>query len=139
MKAMGLDVGTCTIGVATSDPLGLTAQGVEVIQRKDLVQDLFRLGELMDEYEIECVVVGIPINMNGTYGPAAEEARRFADLIRKEFGKPVYEEDERLTTVAAERVLLEANLSRQRRRQVIDKVAASLILQSFLARRNNKD
>ncbi|HKM40039.1 MAG TPA: Holliday junction resolvase RuvX [bacterium] len=139
MKAMGLDVGTCTIGVATSDPLGLTAQGVEVIQRGDLVQDLFRLGELMDEYEIECVVVGIPINMNGTYGPAAEEARRFADLIRKEFGKPVYEEDERLTTVAAERVLLEANLSRQRRRQVIDKVAASLILQSFLARRNNKD
>ncbi|NMA54672.1 MAG: Holliday junction resolvase RuvX [Firmicutes bacterium] len=139
MRVMGLDVGTRTIGVAVSDPVGLTAQGIEVIRRRDLVQDLSRLRELMTEYEVQCFVVGIPINMNGTYGPAAEEARRFAQLLRDEFNRPVFEEDERLTTVAAEKILLEADLSRQRRRQVIDKVAASLILQKFLAQRGNKD
>jgi len=84
------------------------------------------------------VVVGIPRNMNGTYGPAAVEVRRFAQEIKKRLGLPLYEEDERLTTVAAERVLLEADLSRRRRRQVVDQVAAVLILQSFLQRRQQK-
>ncbi|HHT70595.1 MAG: Holliday junction resolvase RuvX [bacterium] len=139
MRVMGLDVGTRTIGVAVSDALGLTAQGVEVIQRRDLARDLSRLRELMAVYEVEGFVVGIPRNMNGTYGPAAEEARRFGEIIREQLQKPVFEEDERLTTVAAERVLLDADLSRRRRRQVVDKVAATLILENFLARRANRD
>lgn len=139
MRAMGLDVGTRTIGVAVSDALGLTAQGVEVIRRHDLEQDLARLKELMDAYEVECLVVGMPRNMNGTYGPAAEEVRSFCQMLRDRLQIPVHEEDERLTTVAAERVLLEADLSRRRRRQVVDKVAASLILENFLFRRANKD
>ncbi|HHV07794.1 MAG TPA: Holliday junction resolvase RuvX [Firmicutes bacterium] len=139
MRAMGLDVGTRTIGVAVSDALGLTAQGVEVIRRHDLEQDLARLKELMDDYEVECLVVGMPRNMNGTYGPAAEEVRSFCQMLRDRLQIPVHEEDERLTTVAAERVLLEADLSRRRRRQVVDKVAASLILENFLFRRANKD
>jgi putative Holliday junction resolvase len=120
-------------------PWGLTAQGVEVIQRRDLARDLSRLRELMAVYEVEGFVVGIPRNMNGTYGPAAEEARRFGEIIREQLQKPVFEEDERLTTVAAERVLLDADLSRRRRRQVVDKVAATLILENFLARRANRD
>lgn len=139
MRVMGLDVGSRTIGVAVSDALGLTAQGLEVIRRRDLAQDLSRLQELLDAYEVECLVVGIPRNMNGTYGPAADEVRRFCEILRKKLQVPVFEEDERLTTVAAERVLLEADLSRARRRQVIDKVAASLILEKFLARRANRD
>lgn len=138
MRVMGLDVGTATIGVAVSDELGYTAQGVEVIRRTGLKTDLERLGELARAYQVESVVVGIPRNMNGTYGPAAEEVRRFAREIKKRLGLPLYEEDERLTTVAAERVLLEADLSRRRRRQVVDQVAAVLILQSFLQRRQQK-
>ncbi|MDK2927168.1 MAG: putative pre6S rRNA nuclease [Bacillota bacterium] len=138
MRVMGLDVGTATIGVAVSDELGYTAQGVEVIRRTGLKTDLERLGELARAYQVESVVVGIPRNMNGTYGPAAEEVRRFAQEIKKRLGLPLYEEDERLTTVAAERVLLEADLSRRRRRQVVDQVAAVLILQSFLQRRQQK-
>ncbi|BCV25186.1 Holliday junction resolvase RuvX [Gelria sp. Kuro-4] len=138
MRVMGLDVGTATIGVAVSDELGYTAQGVEVIRRTGLKTDLERLGELARAYQVESVVVGIPRNMNGTYGPAAEEVRRFAQEIKKRLGLPLYEEDERLTTVAAERALLEADLSRRRRRQVVDQVAAVLILQSFLQRRRQK-
>jgi len=135
---MGLDVGTATIGVAVSDELGYTAQGVEVIRRTGLKTDLERLGELARAYQVESVVVGIPRNMNGTYGPAAEEVRRFAQEIKKRLRLPLYEEDERLTTVAAERALLEADLSRRRRRRVVDQVAAVLILQSFLQRRQQK-
>ncbi|HHV57556.1 MAG TPA: Holliday junction resolvase RuvX [Firmicutes bacterium] len=138
MRVMGLDVGTATIGVAVSDELGYTAQGVEVIRRTGLKTDLERLGELARAYQVESVVVGIPRNMNGTYGPAAEEVRRFAQEIKKRLRLPLYEEDERLTTVAAERALLEADLSRRRRRQVVDQVAAVLILQSFLQRRQQK-
>ena len=139
MRVMGLDVGTRTIGVAVSDALGYTAQGVEVIRRRDLAQDLARLQELMAAYEVEDLVVGVPRNMNGTYGPAAEEVRRFCQVLRERFPVPVYEEDERLTTVAAERTLLAADLSRRRRRQVIDKVAATLILETFLARQVKRD
>ena len=139
MRVMGLDVGTRTIGVAVSDALGYTAQGVEVIRRRDLLKDLARLEELMVAYQVQSLVVGIPKNMNGTYGPSAEEARRFCQVLRERFPVPVYEEDERLTTVAAEKTLLAANLSRRRRRQVIDKVAATLILETFLARQAKRD
>ncbi|MGI6128558.1 MAG: Holliday junction resolvase RuvX [bacterium] len=139
MRVMGLDLGSHTIGVAVSDPLGYSAQGVEVIRRGDLEEDLDRLRELMAYYEVESLVVGMPRNMNGTYGPAADEARRFCKVLKERFSVPVYEEDERLTTVAAEKVLLEGDLSRRQRRRVIDKVAAALILESFLARQPKKD
>jgi putative Holliday junction resolvase len=135
---MGLDVGRATIGVAVSDELGYTAQGVEVIRRAGLAKDLERVEALARAYGVEYVVVGIPRNMNGTYGPAAEEVRRFCRALQERLGLPIYEEDERLTTVAAEKALLEADLSRRRRRRVIDQVAAALILQSFLQRRREK-
>jgi putative Holliday junction resolvase len=135
---MGLDVGSATIGVAVSDELGYTAQGVEVIRRSNLAKDLERVEELARAYGVECMVVGIPRNMNGTYGPQAEEVRRFCQALEKKLGLPVYEEDERLTTVAAEKALLEADLSRRRRRRVIDQIAAALILQSFLQRWREK-
>ena len=125
----GVRCGTRTIGVAVSDALGLTAQGVEVIQRRDLARDLSACASY-GCLEVEGFVVGIPRNMNGTYGPAAEEARRFGEIIREQLQKPVFEEDERLTTVAAES-LIDADLSRRRRRQVVDKVAATLILETF--------
>lgn len=135
---MGLDVGSATIGVAVSDELGYTAQGVEVIRRTQPAADLKRLKELAQAYGVTAVVVGIPRNMNGTYGPAAQEVRRFCGKLKDSLGLPVYEEDERLTTVAAERALLEADLSRRRRRSIIDQVAATLILESFLQRRQQK-
>ncbi|MDK2883397.1 MAG: putative pre6S rRNA nuclease [Bacillota bacterium] len=138
MRVMGLDVGSATIGVAVSDELGYTAQGVEVIRRSNLAKDLERVEELARAYGVECMVVGIPRNMNGTYGPQAEEVRRFCQALEKKLGLPVYEEDERLTTVAAEKALLEADLSRRRRRRVIDQIAAALILQSFLQRWREK-
>lgn len=138
MRVMGLDVGSATIGVAVSDELGYTAQGVEVIRRSGLAKDLERVEALARAYGVEYVVVGIPRNMNGTYGPAAEEVRRFCQALEKKLGLPIYEEDERLTTVAAEKALLEADLSRRRRRRVIDQIAATLILQTFLQRRREK-
>lgn len=138
MRVMGLDVGSATIGVAVSDELGYTAQGVEVIRRSGLAKDLERVEALARAYGVEYVVVGIPRNMNGTYGPAAEEVRQFCQALEKKLGLPIYEEDERLTTVAAEKALLEADLSRRRRRRVIDQIAATLILQTFLQRRREK-
>ncbi|HHY92990.1 MAG TPA: Holliday junction resolvase RuvX, partial [Firmicutes bacterium] len=100
MRVMGLDVGSATIGVAVSDELGYTAQGVEVIRRTQPAADLKRLKELAEAYGVTAVVVGIPRNMNGTYGPAAQEVRRFCGKLKDSLGLPVYEEDERLTTVA---------------------------------------
>lgn len=138
MRVMGLDVGSATIGVAVSDELGYTAQGVGVIRRSGLAKDLERVEALARAYGVEYVVVGIPRNMNGTYGPAAEEVRRFCRALEKKLGLPIYEEDERLTTVAAEKALLEADLSRWRRRRVVDQIAAALILQTFLQRRREK-
>lgn len=139
MRVMGLDLGSRTIGVAVSDPLGYTAQGVEVIRRRSLDDDLARLGEIMDYYNIRSIVVGMPKNMDGTYGLAAKEVRSFCDILFEKFSIPIFEEDERLTTVAAEKILLEANLSRRRRKKVIDKIAAVLILESFLARQDKRD
>lgn len=132
MRIMGLDVGTKTVGVAVSDPLGFTAQGVTTVRRKNRKADLAALAALTAEYEVGRLVVGLPLNMDGTEGPRAEATRRFGDLLAKELGLPVEYWDERLTTVAAERALLEADLSRARRREVVDQVAASLILQGWL-------
>lgn len=132
MRIAGLDVGDRTIGVAVSDPLGWTAQGVGVIRRRTLEQDLQALCALFREHGVERMVVGLPRNMNGTYGPRAQAARSFAQALARASGLPVDLWDERLTTALAERTLLEADTSRARRKQVVDKLAAQIILQGYL-------
>lgn len=132
-RYLGLDIGDRTIGVAVSDLLGLTAQGVETIRRKNLASDIARLGELMQQYETRELVSGYPKNMNGSEGERCEVVRSFIDEVKK-----VYPDihvtfwDERLSTVAATRSLLEADLSRRKRKKVIDKMAAVFILQGYL-------
>ncbi|MGE5559847.1 MAG: Holliday junction resolvase RuvX [Chloroflexota bacterium] len=132
MRWLGLDVGDRTIGVAVSDPLGITAQGIEVIRRRTAEADFARLAELAREYGVGGIVVGLPRNMNGTIGPRGEQARAFAAECRERLGLPVREWDERLSTVSAQRSLLEADVSRAGRRKVVDMVAASIILQNFI-------
>jgi putative Holliday junction resolvase len=130
---MGLDVGEKTIGIAVSDALGLTAQGLEVIRRTGSIeQDLQRLKEVVQEKEINKIVIGMPRNMNGSYGPQSEKVQKFAEIIKAELNLPLETWDERLTTVEAERLLVSADMSRAKRRKVIDKMAASLILQGYL-------
>lgn len=129
---MGLDVGTRTVGVAVSDALGITAQGVTTVRRTNMKTDLGELSRIATEYEVNRVVVGLPLNMNGSEGPRAAFSRAFGASLHKATGLPIEFWDERLTTVAAQRVLLEADLSRKKRREVVDQVAAQLILQGWL-------
>lgn len=132
MRIMGLDVGDRTIGVAISDELGWTAQGIETIRREGKKKDFARIEELIKQYDIGEIIVGLPKNMNGTIGPRAELCQVFAEDLTNRFHLPVKLWDERLTTVSAERVLISADVSRKKRKQVIDKVAAVFILQGFL-------
>lgn len=134
MRIMGLDYGDRTIGVAVSDALKITAQGKEVIRRTNLKADLKRLKEIIQEDEVEKIVVGLPRNMNGTYGPRAEVTMEFVEKLRATFPIPVETYDERLSTSAAERTLLQGDVSRAKRKQVIDMMAAVIILQGFLER-----
>ena len=132
MRTMGLDVGSKTVGVAVSDALGITAQGVTTVRRAGLKADLAALEALAREREVTRAVVGLPINMDGSEGPRAKASREFARALEQALGIPVELWDERLSTVAAERALLEADVSRAKRREVIDQVAATLILQGWL-------
>ncbi|MFX0559075.1 Holliday junction resolvase RuvX [Tepidibacillus infernus] len=132
MRIMGLDVGEKTIGIAMSDELGWTAQGVEVLRRTSLERDITRLQQIINEYQVEEIVVGLPKNMNGSLGPRAEMIKEFAEILQQTFQLPIRFWDERLTTVSAERTLIEADVSRKKRKQVIDKMAAMLILQGYL-------
>ncbi len=132
MRILGLDVGDKTIGVAVSDELGWTAQGLEVIRRSEWENDLERLRELVVQWEVGSVVVGYPKNMNNTVGPRAQIAAEFADKLSQCLALPVKLWDERLTTMEAERMLISADVSRSKRRKVIDKMAAVLILQNYL-------
>ena len=136
MRIAALDVGEARIGIAVSDELGLTAQGVGVVQRRGGRHDLEALAERLAPYQPERLVVGLPLNMNGTEGPQAEKVRAFATRAAEHLGLPLEFSDERLTTVAAERALLEADVSRRRRRDLVDQVAATLILQTYLDRRS---
>jgi putative Holliday junction resolvase len=129
---MGLDYGDKTIGVAISDELGWTAQGLEVIRRQNKEQDLMRLKQIAEQYGVEEIVVGLPKNMNGTIGPRGEICIAFAQSLEQILQLPVHMWDERLTTVTAEKTLLSADVSRKKRKQVIDKMAAALILQNYL-------
>lgn len=137
MRTMGLDFGSVTVGVAVSDPIGLTAQGIETVRyvehKKNLLFD--RLGELIRDYEVGDLVIGLPRDLIGTESERAEASRGFAKSMKKKFHLPVTMWDERLTTAAAERILIDADLSRKKRKKVIDKEAAVLILQSYLDKR----
>ncbi len=129
---MGLDVGTKTVGVAVADELGFTAQPLLVIRRSSLRVDLAELVRLAEERNVDRYVLGLPLNMDGSEGPRALATRAFGDALAKASQLLIIYQDERLTTVAAERSLLEADVSRRKRREVIDQVAASLILQGWL-------
>lgn len=140
MRVLGLDLGEKRIGVALSDPLGWTAQGLQVIATKSSMNaTMASIQEVVRQYEVERVIVGLPRNMDGSPGPGAKKAKVFAGRLSKILGIPVEMYDERLTTVAAERILLEADLSRTKRRKVIDKMAAAFILQGYLDAQAGKD
>ena len=135
MRIVGLDFGSKTVGVAVSDGLLLTAQGVETIERKDenkLRKTCARIEELIAEYEITEIVLGLPKNMNNTEGERVEKTKAFGEMLERRTGLPVHYWDERLTTVAAEQILMESGVRRENRKAVIDKVAAGLILQGYL-------
>lgn len=138
-RILGLDVGTKTVGVAISDPFGWTAQGIEIIQIDEENEEfgLSRLGEIVSEYDVRRFVVGLPKNMDGSIGERAEASMRFGERLIEEFNLPVEYEDERLTTVQANRMMIEeGNVSRKNRKKVIDKIAAMMILQNYLDRKD---
>ena len=139
MRIMGLDFGSRTTGVAVSDPLGITAQGVETIVRKDenkLRQTCARIEELIKEYEIEEIVLGYPKNMNNTAGERAEKTEAFKAMLERRTGKPVILWDERLPTVEANRTLMESKVRRENRSKYVDMIAAVFILQGYLDSRS---
>lgn len=131
-RILGLDMGEKRIGLAVSDPLRITAQGLEVWQRRNRQADLEHLLKVAREYQVQKIVVGLPRHMDGRLGEAAEGIMEFAAALGEALGVEIITWDERLTTVAAERMLIQADVSRRRRRQVVDQVAAVLILQSYL-------
>lgn len=135
MRIMGLDYGTKTVGVAISDALGLTAQGIETIERKEenkLRRTCARIEELIREYEVEKIVLGFPKHMNNDVGERAEKSLEFKAMLERRTGLEVVMWDERLTTVAAERTLIESKVRREHRKKYIDKIAAVFILQGYL-------
>ena len=135
MRVMGLDYGSKTVGVAISDPLGITAQGIETIERKEenkLRKTLARIEELVKEYGVEKIVLGFPKNMNNTIGERAEKSLELKAMLERRIGIPVIMWDERLTTVEAERTLIESNVRRENRKKYVDKIAAVFILQGYL-------
>ncbi|QHJ71542.1 Holliday junction resolvase RuvX [Planococcus halotolerans] len=134
MRIMGLDVGSKTVGVAISDAFGWTAQGIETVKINEAIEEygLDRLGELISQYEVSEIVVGYPKNMNNSIGPRAEASEKFAALLKEAYAIPVVLWDERLTTAAAEKMLISADVSRKNRKKVIDKMAAVMILQGYL-------
>lgn len=141
MRIMGLDFGSKTVGVAISDPLFITAQGIEIIRRKEenkLRQTLARIEALIVEYEVSEIVLGLPKNMNATEGERVEKTKEFADRLSRRTGLPVSFWDERLTTVAADKAMMEAGIRRENRKEHVDKLAAVFILQGYLDERAMK-
>lgn len=132
MRVLGLDLGEKTIGVAVSDPLGFTAQGVKTINRKGKKTDIEELKQICQEYQVDTIVLGLPKNMNGTIGPQGEKVISYGEFIKENIGLPLKLWDERLTTVAAHKAMLEADLSRAKRKKIVDKLAATYILQGYL-------
>lgn len=139
MRIMGLDVGDATIGVAVSDELGLIAHGITTIKRKNFKYDIDSLKNIISEKDINRIIVGLPKNMNNSIGPRGEKTLEFVNRLKENFPDiEIITWDERLTTKAAERTLLEADVSRKNRKKVIDKLAAVLILQGYLDMNNKK-
>ena len=141
MRIMGLDYGSKTVGVAISDPLGITAQGIEIIRREKeskLRQTLARIDELIKEYQVESIVLGFPKNMNNTIGDRAEKSLEFKEMLEKRTGLSVVMWDERLTTVEANRTLMEGKVRREDRSKYVDMLAAVYILQGYLDSRSFK-
>lgn len=141
MRIMGLDFGSKTVGVAISDALLITAQGIEIIRRKDenkLRQTLARIEELIVQYEVEEIVLGLPKNMNATEGERVALTMEFKEKLERRTGLPVHMWDERLTTVAADKAMMEAGVRRENRKDYVDMIAATLILQGYLDRRSNE-
>ncbi len=141
MRIMGLDFGSKTVGVAISDALLVTAQGIEIIRRKEenkLRQTLARIEEMIVEYEVEEIVLGLPKNMNATEGIRAELTMEFKEKLERRTGLPVHMWDERLTTVAADKTMMEAGIRREKRKDYVDMIAATLILQGYLDLRANR-
>ena len=135
MRILGLDYGSKTVGVAVSDPLGITAQGVSTIWRKQenkLRQTLAQIGKLVEDYQVERIVLGYPKNMNNTVGERALKSLEFKEMLVRRTGLPVVMWDERLTTVEANRTLMESGVRRENRKQYLDELAAIFILQSYL-------
>ncbi len=140
MRFLGLDVGSKTVGVAVSDEFGWTAQGLETIpiNEEEKKFGFDRIGHIIKEYNVGKIIVGLPKNMDGSIGPRGEASQFYARELEKRFGLPVVLWDERLTTMAAERLLIAADVSRKKRKKVIDKMAAVMILQSYLDSQNNE-
>lgn len=135
MRVLGLDFGSKTVGVAVSDPLMITAQGVEIIRRKDenkLRQTLARIEELVKEYEVDHIVLGLPKNMNNTLGERVEKTMAFKEMLERRTERSVVMWDERLTTVAADKAMMEAGIRRENRKDYVDMIAAEFILQGYL-------
>ena len=136
-RIMGLDIGDKTIGVAVSDLMGLTAQGVTTIKRVGKKKDIEAIKQIIAEKQVNKIVSGLPKNMNGTVGPQGEKVQKFCELLKEETNLPIEFWDERLSTVAAERSLIEGNVRRENRKKVIDMLAAVIILQGYLDRQRN--
>ena len=141
MRIMGLDFGSKTVGVAVSDPTGLIATGLEIVRREredKLRQTLARIEALIVEYEVTEIVLGMPKNMNATEGERVELTMEFKEKLERRTGLPVHMRDERLTTVAADKAMMEAGIRRENRKDYVDMIAATLILQGYLDRRSNE-
>lgn len=142
MRIMGLDFGSKTVGVAISDPLFITAQGIEIVRRKSenkLRQTLARIEELIVEYEVGEIVLGYPKNMNDSLGERVEKTLAFKEMLERRTGLSVQLWDERLTTVAADKAMMEAGIRREDRKDYVDQIAAVFILQGYLDLRRNKE
>lgn len=142
MRIMGLDFGSKTVGVAISDGLMITAQGIEIIRRKEenkLRRTLARIEALIGEYEVDEIVLGLPKNMNNTEGDRVEKTRAFQEMLERRTGLVVTLWDERLTTVAADKAMIESGMRREERKEHVDKIAAMLILQGYLDYRKNRE
>jgi len=135
LRVLGLDVGFRTIGIAVSDPLGITAQGLETIRRQNKRQDFEQLGRIIQQYSVSEIVVGYPLRLSGAEGTQSEKMRLFAEELRKRFSLPVHLWDERLTSSEANRILREADLSIKKRAGAVDRMAAVLILQNWMESR----
>ena len=135
MRILGIDLGEKRIGISISDELGITAQGLPTINSINEIEDLKNIGKIIDKYGVEKIVLGFPKNMNGSIGKQAQKAISFAEKLKSSFRLPVELEDERLSTSKAEKFLIKSDRSRKKRKKVIDKMSAVIILQSFLDRR----